>query len=57
MEISLIKNLLQCHLSIHSNLNFIKSMISIREINEIFNNSLPSLNAKPPKEVNFILIY
>ena len=50
VEISLIKNLLQCHLSIDFNINPIKAIVSLKEINNIFNNKLPMMNSKQSKE-------
>ena len=43
--------MLQCHLAIDYNINPIKSIVCLKEINDIFNNRLPMLNSKQSKEV------
>jgi hypothetical protein len=53
LELNLIKNLLQCHIAIDFDIDCIKSIVSLKEINDIFNDRLPMLNSKQSKEVNF----
>lgn len=50
LELNLIKNLLQCHLALDFNINPIRAIVCLKEINNIFNNKLPMLNNKQSKE-------
>jgi hypothetical protein len=45
-----------CHIAIDYKLDCIRSLVSIKDINDIFTNKLPSLNAKQSKEVNTNLL-
>ncbi len=49
------KHLLQCHVAIDSKFDCIKSIVSIRCINEIFLTQLPLLNSKQSREVRLSL--
>jgi hypothetical protein len=53
LELGLFRNLLQTHVAIDFKLDCIVSIVSIKEINDTFNNKLPLLNTKQTKEVFF----
>ena len=58
MEIEIFKNILECHIAIEIRLDCIKSLTTLKDIADIFENKLPSaLNNKQPKETksNFSL--
>jgi len=53
---SILKNLLECHVAIDIRIDCIKSIVNIKELNNIFNNLAPFLNAKQTKEVRKLFI-
>lgn len=58
LEVSLIKCLLQCHISIDSKFDCIKSIVCIKSVNDIFLSRLPLLNAnKQSKETKGFSIF
>jgi hypothetical protein len=56
LEMSILKNLLECHVAIDIRIDCIKSIVNIKELNNLFNNLAPFLNAKQNKEVSQSLI-
>ncbi len=53
---SILRNLLECHVAIDIRIDCIKSIVNIKELNNLFNNLAPFLNTKQTKEVSQILI-
>ena len=52
LELSLLKNLLQCYVAIHSKLDCISALVAIKEMNNMFNKEFLLFESKQVKEVH-----